>query len=63
MSGFGSLIASQGSFVEAFLAYFGEGCAARVDVIVTAVCSAIDEKEAIEMRNEDDDIKGGDGVY
>ena len=42
MSGFGSLVTTQGSFVEAFLACFREGSAARVGVVETAVCGAVD---------------------
>lgn len=62
MSGFGSLKAAQGSFVEAFLACFRKGGAARVDVVKTAVCSTVDENCAVELRDEGEEVEGGDGV-
>lgn len=62
MSGFGSLESAQAGFVEAFLAYFREGGAARVDVVEAAVCGAIDEDGAVQLRDEGEDVEGGDGV-
>ena len=62
MSGSGSLKAAQSSSVEAFLACFRKGGAARVDVIETAVCGTIDENGAVELRNEREEVEGGDGV-
>ena len=62
MSGCGSLNAAQGSFVEAFLVHFGKGGAARVGVIETAVCSAVEENGAVGSRDEGEDVEGGDCV-
>lgn len=62
MSGPGSLKAAQGNFVKAFLACFGKGGAARVDVVETAVCRAVYENGAVEVRNEGEDVEGGNGV-
>lgn len=63
MGSFGSLEAAQRSFVEALLACFREGGAARVDVVEMAVRSAVDEDCAVELRDEGKDVEGGDGVY
>ena len=62
LGGPGSLDAGHGSFVEAVLAYLGEGVASGVGVIHAAVCTAIDESAAVHMRGEGEDIEGGDGV-
>ena len=62
MSGFGSLKTAQGSFVEAFLACFRERGAARVNVVETAVRRAIDENGAVELRDDGEEVEGGDGV-
>ena len=62
MSGFGSLHAGHGTLVEAFLADFGEGGAARVSIVETAVCATADEKGAVYLREEGEDVEGRDGV-
>lgn len=62
MGGPGSLEAAQSSFVEALFASVREGGAARVDVVETAVCRAIDENGAVELRDEGEDVEGWDGV-
>ena len=62
MGGPGSLEAAQGSFVEALLASVREGGAARVDVVETAVCRAIDENAAVDLRDEGEDVEGWDSV-
>ena len=62
MSGVGSFNAAQSSFVEALLDYFREGGATRVALIETAIRAAIDETAAVEMRDEGEDVEGGDGV-
>ena len=56
MSGSGSLIAAQGTFVKAFLASFGERGAAGVDGI------GFYEKTGVELGTKSEDIKGRDGV-
>lgn len=62
MSGFGSLKTAQGGFVEAFLACFRERGAARVGVVEATVCRAMDENGAVELRDEGEEVEGGDGV-
>ena len=62
MSGFGSLKPAQAGSVEAFLACFREGGAARVDVVEAAVCGAMDENGAVGLRDESEDVEGGDGI-
>ena len=62
MSGFRSLKTAQGDFVEAFLACFRKLSAARVNVVETAVCGAVDEDGAVELGDEGEEVEGGDGV-
>ena len=62
MRGFRSLETAQGSFIEAFPTCFRKRGAARVDVVETAVRSAIDEDGAVKLRDEGQGVEGGDSV-
>ena len=62
MSGSGPFNTAQSSFVEGLPDYFREGGATRVGVIETAIRTSIDESGAVEMRDEGEDVEGGDGV-
>ncbi len=58
----GALHAAQGGLVEAFLEHFGEGGAARIGVVETAVGGFADEDAAVGMGGHGQEVEGGDGV-
>lgn len=62
MRGLGPLEAAQGSPVEALPACVRKGGAARVDVVEAAVGGAGDEDGAVELRDQGEEVEGGDGV-
>lgn len=62
MGGSGTLETTIGGLVSALLVGFERSDSSRVDIVVAAVCCAVDEGCAIALGHEGHDVEGGEGV-
>lgn len=62
MGGSGALVAGICGFVAAFLVGFKRADASWIDVVLAAVCCAVDEGYAVEVGNERHNVEGRESV-